>query len=55
MKLEYLPDGPNGLGLVRLYEYVPSEVRALEGIARKLATRACEQISLQGEKWIVPG
>ena len=54
MKLEYLPDGPNGLGLVRLYEYVPSEVRALEGIARKLATRACEQISLQGEKWIVP-
>ena len=54
MKLEYLPDGPNGLGLVRLYEYVPGEVRELEGIARKLAARACEQISLQGEKWIVP-
>ena len=54
MKLEYLPEGPNGLGLVRLYEYVPGEVRELEGIARKLAARACEQISLQGEKWIVP-
>ena len=25
MKLEYLPDGPNGLGLVRLYEYVPGD------------------------------
>ena len=54
MKLEYLPNGPNGLGLIRLYEYVPGEVQDLEGIARKLAARACEQISLQGEKWIVP-
>ena len=54
MKLEYLPEGPLGLGLIRLYEYVPGEVRELEGIARKLAARACEQISLQGEKWIVP-
>ena len=54
MKLEYLPDGPNGLGLVRLYEYVPGEVREPKGIAGKLTTRACEQISLQGEKWIVP-
>ena len=54
MKLEYLPDGPLGLGLIRLYEYVPGEVRELEGIARKLVASACEQISLQGEKWIVP-
>ena len=54
MKLEYLPDGPDGLGLVRLYEYVPGEMRELEGIARKLAAGVCEQISLQGEKWIVP-
>jgi hypothetical protein len=54
MKLEYLPDGPLGLGLIRLYEYVPGEVRELKGIAGKLATAACEQISLQSEKWIVP-
>ena len=54
MKLEYLPHGPNGSGLIRLYEYVPGEVRELKGIAGKLTTRACEQISLQGEKWIVP-
>ena len=50
MKLEYLPNGPNGLGLVRLYEYVPGEVRELKGIAGKLATGASEQIPLQGEK-----
>ena len=54
MKLEYLPNGPNGLGLIRLYEYVPGEVRELKGIARKLATGASKQISLQGEQWIVP-
>ena len=54
MKLEYLPNGPNGLGLIRLYEYVPGEVRELKEIARELATGAREQISLQGEKWIVP-
>ena len=33
---------------------VPGEVRELKAIARKLTTRTCEQISLQGEKWIVP-
>jgi len=52
MKLEYLPHGPHGSGLIRLYEYVPVEVRELKGIAGKLATGAREQISLEGEKWI---
>ena len=33
---------------------MPGEVRELKAIARKLTTRTCEQISLQGEKWIVP-
>ena len=54
MKLEYLPHGPLGSGLIRLYEYVPGEVRELKGIVGKLATGAREQISLEGEKWIVP-
>jgi hypothetical protein len=54
MKLEYLPYGPHGSGLIRLYEYVPGEVRELKGIAGKLATDARGQISLEGEKWIVP-
>ena len=54
MKLEYLPHGPHGSGLIRLYEHVPGEVRELKGIAGKLATGASEQISLEGEKWIVP-
>jgi len=54
MKLEYLPSGPNDSGLVRLYEYAPEEARALNGIARKLATGSCKHICLQNESWIVP-
>ena len=54
MKLEYLPHSPHGSGLIRLYEYVPEELRELKGIAGKLATGSREQISLDGEKWIVP-
>jgi hypothetical protein len=53
MKLEYLPDGPNGLGLVRLYEYVPGDENRKE-LHANWQLGACEQISLQGEKWIVP-
>jgi hypothetical protein len=54
MKLEYLPQGPHGSGLIRLYEYVPGEVPELKGIVGKLATGAREQISLEDEKWLVP-
>ena len=50
MKLEYLPHGPHGWGLIRIYEYIPGEVRELKGIAGKLATGGSEQIPLQGEK-----
>ena len=50
MKLEYLPHGPHGWGLIRIYEYIPGEVPELKGIAGKLATGASEQIPLQGEK-----
>jgi hypothetical protein len=45
MKLEYLPHGPHGWGLIRIYEYILGEVRELKGIAG-----ASEQIPLQGEK-----
>jgi hypothetical protein len=54
MKLEYLPTGPNDSGLVRLYEYVPEEVRGLKEIIARLAAGAHKRIPLQDEKWIVP-
>jgi hypothetical protein len=54
MKLEFLPDGPNDMGLIRLYEYGPEDVRALKSIAFKLATGAAERVWLQTENWIVP-
>ena len=54
MKLEYLPDGPNDSGLIRLYDYGQAEVHALRKIASELATGARERVVLQHENWIVP-
>jgi hypothetical protein len=54
MKLEYLPDGPNDSGLVRLYDYSSSEVHELSKLAGELATGARERIGLHGESWIAP-
>jgi hypothetical protein len=33
MKLEFLPDGPDNSGLIRLYDYSQSDVQALSKIA----------------------
>jgi hypothetical protein len=52
MKLEYLPDGRNHSGLIRLYDYGSSEVRELRKLKGELATGAREQIALNEESWI---
>jgi hypothetical protein len=52
MKLEYLPDGRNHSGLIRLYDYGSSEVRELRKLTGELATGAREQIALNEESWI---
>ena len=54
MKLEYLADGPDNSGLIRLYGYNQTEVHELRKIAGELATGARERISLDGESWIEP-
>ena len=51
MKLEYLPDGPDDSGLIRLYDYGPSEVRELRRITGELATGDRERIALSEETW----
>lgn len=57
MKLEYLPDVLNNSddsGLIRLYDYSPSEVQELSKLAGELATGVRERIALHGESWISP-
>jgi hypothetical protein len=52
MKLEYLSEGPDDSGLIRLYDYGSSEVRELRTVASELATGARERIALHEESWI---
>jgi hypothetical protein len=54
MKLEYLPDGPDDCGLIRLYDYGSSEVRELRRITGELATGDRERIALNEETWVAP-
>ena len=54
MKLEYLPNGPNDSGLIRLYDYGSSEVRELRKLTSELATGARERIALNEEIWVAP-
>ena len=54
MKLEYLPDGPNDSGLIRLYDYGSSEVRELRKLTGELATGARERIAPNEEIWVAP-
>jgi hypothetical protein len=54
MKLEFLPDGPDDSGLIRLYDYSQSDVHALSKIASELATGSRKQIALQSESWVAP-
>ena len=54
MKLEFLPDGPDNSGLIRLYDYSQSDVHALSKIASELATGSRKQIALQSESWVAP-
>jgi hypothetical protein len=53
MKLEFLPNGPNNAGLIRLCDYSQSDVHALSKIASELATGPRKQIALQSESWVV--
>jgi hypothetical protein len=54
MKLEFLVDGPDNSGLIRLYDYSQSDVDALSKIASELATGSRKQIALQSESWVAP-
>jgi hypothetical protein len=54
MKLEYLPQGPNNSGLIRLYEYEQEDVRALRQAADELACGVRETILLSRENWLTP-
>jgi hypothetical protein len=54
MKLEFLPDGPDNSGLIRLYDYSQSDVHALSKTASELATGSRRQIALESESWVAP-
>jgi hypothetical protein len=54
MKLEYLEDGPNNSGLIRLYEYSQAEVHEVRKFVGELATGGRERIALDSENWVVP-
>lgn len=53
MKLEYVTDGPNDSGLIRLYDYVSSEVQELRKLTGELASGSRQRISLNEEIWVV--
>jgi hypothetical protein len=54
MKLEYLPGGPNDSGVIRIYDFVSSEVRELRKLTGELATGARERITLNEKSWFAP-